>query len=62
MYNLAPQWFKVAGTPENYYVFEFNPGDLSRAKFKDTPLTPENGDLIMEREGQRLRYVKGRGR
>jgi hypothetical protein len=58
MYNLEPQWFKVTGT-DNYYVFEFNPGDLGRAKFRDTPLTPENGDLVMEREGRKLRYVKG---
>jgi hypothetical protein len=61
MYNLEPQWFKVADQSANYYVFEFSPGDLGRAKFTDTPLTPENGDLIMEREGRRLRYVKGRG-
>jgi hypothetical protein len=58
MYNLEPQWFKVTGS-DNYYVFEFNPGDLGRAKFRDTPLTPENGDLVMEREGRKLRYVKG---
>jgi hypothetical protein len=60
MYNLEPQWFKVAGTSDNYYVFEFSPGDLGRAKFQNTPLTPENGDLIMEREGRKMRYVKGR--
>ncbi len=59
MYNLEPQWFKVAGTSDNYYVFEFSPGDLGRVKFQNTPLTQENGDLIMERGGRRLRYVKG---
>jgi hypothetical protein len=62
MYNLQPQWFKVEGRPDNYYVFEFSPGDLGRAKFHDTPLIPENGDLVMEREGRMLRYVKLRGR
>jgi hypothetical protein len=61
MYNLEPQWFKVTGNSDNYYVFEFIPGDLGRVKFRDTPLTPENSDLIMERNGRRWRYVKGRG-
>jgi hypothetical protein len=62
MYNLEPQWFQVAGRPDNYYVFEFSPGDLGRAHFRNLPLTPDNGDLLMEREGRKLRYVKGRGR
>jgi hypothetical protein len=62
MYNLEPQWFKVADTSANYYVFGFSPGDLGRAAFQDTPLTPDNGDLILVREGRRLRYVQGRGR
>jgi hypothetical protein len=62
MYSLEPQWFQVADKSDNYYVFEFSPGDLGRAQFMDTPLMPENGDLIMEREGRKLRYVKGRGR
>ena len=61
MYNLEPRWFKV-DEKLNYYVFEFIPGDLGRVKFQNTPLTPEKGDLIMEREGRRLRYVKGTGR
>ena len=26
MYNLEPQWFQVAGTSHNYYVFTFDPG------------------------------------
>ena len=34
MYNLEPQWFKVAGNSDNHYVFEFSPGDLGRAKFR----------------------------
>ncbi len=62
MYNLEPQWFQVAGRSDNYYVFEFSPGDLGRAHFRNLPLTPDNGDLLMEREGRKLRYVKGRGR
>ena len=62
MYNLEPQWFQVAGKPDNYYIFAFSPGDLGRAKFQNTPMTSENGDLIMERGGRKLRYVKGRGR
>ena len=62
MYNLEPQWFQVAGRSDNYYVFEFSPGDLGRAQFRNLPLTPDNGDLLMEREGRKLRYVKGRGR
>jgi hypothetical protein len=52
------QWFKIHGTSDNYYVFELIPGDLGRVKFQDTLLTPENGDLIMERHGRRLPYVK----
>jgi hypothetical protein len=62
MYNLKTQWFQVADRSDNYYVFEFSPGDLGRAHFRNLPLTPENGDLLMEREGQKLKYVKGRSR
>ena len=62
MYNLEPQWFKVAGTSHNYYVFTFEPGDLGKARFRDTPLRWDNGALIMERWGQKMRYVKRRGR
>ena len=62
MYDLQPQWFKVAGTSHNYYVFIFDPGDLGKALFRNTPLRWDNGVLIMERGGRTMRYVKGRGR
>lgn len=62
MYDLKPQWFKVADKSQNYYVFTFNPGDLGKALFRNTPLRRENGALILERGGRTLRYVKGRGR
>ncbi len=62
MYDLQPQWFKVAGTSHNYYVFTFDPGDLGKVLFRNTPLRWDNGALIMERGGRTMRYVKGRGR
>jgi hypothetical protein len=62
MYNLEPQWFKVAGTAHNYYVFTFAPGDLGKTRFRDTPWQWDNGALIMERWGQKMRYVKRKGR
>ena len=37
MYNLEPQWFQVAGTSHNYYIFSFAPGDLGKA---DSTLRP----------------------
>lgn len=62
MYDLQPQWFKVAGTSHNYYVFTFDPGDLGKVQFRNTPLRSDNGTLIMERGGRTMRYVKRRGR
>jgi hypothetical protein len=62
MYHLEPQWFKVAGPPSNYYVFAFDPGDLGKVQFRQTPVRWDNGALIMERRGQTMRYVKGKGR
>lgn len=62
MYHLEPQWFQVAGTSHNYYVFIFDPGDLGKARFRDTPLRGDKGALIMERWGQKMRYVKRQGR
>jgi hypothetical protein len=62
MYDLKPQWFKVAGTSPNYYVFSFDAGDLGKALFRNTPLRWDNGALVMERGGRTMRYVKGRGR
>ena len=37
MYNLEPQWFQVAGTSHNYYIFSFAPGDLGKARFRARP-------------------------
>lgn len=62
MYDLQPQWFKVAGTSHNYYVFAFEPNDLGKALFRHTPLRWDNGALIMERGGRKMRYIKGKGR
>jgi hypothetical protein len=62
MYNLEAQWFPVAGTGQNYYIFTFAPGDLGKARFRDQPLRWDNGALIMERWGQKMRYVRGKGR
>ena len=61
MYDLQPQWFKVAGASHNYYVFIFEPGDLGKMLFRNTPLRWDGGALIMERGGRTMRYVKGRG-
>lgn len=62
MYDIQPQWFKVAGTSHNYYVFIFDPGDLGKVLFRNTSLRVDSGALIMERGGRNLRYVKGRNR
>ena len=62
MYDLQPQWFKVADISKNYFVFTFDPGDLGKVRFHHTPLRWDNGALIMERQGRTMRYVKGRGR
>jgi hypothetical protein len=62
MYNLQSQWFKVGGTQSNYFVFTFDPGDLGKVQFHDTPLRWDNGALIMDRRGQTMRYVRGRSR
>ena len=62
MYDVQPQWFKVADTSHNYYVFTFDPGDLGKVQFRNTPLRWDNGALIMARGGRTLRYVKGKGR
>ncbi len=59
MYDLKPQWFQVAGTAHNYYVFRFDPGDLGKVQFHNTPLRWDKGALIMERGGRTMRYVKG---
>jgi hypothetical protein len=62
MYNIKTQWFKVTDTSHNYYVFFFEPGDMGKMLFRDTPLRWDSGALILERGGRTMRYVKGRGR
>jgi hypothetical protein len=62
MYDLQPQWFRVADTPHNNYVFVFEPGDLGKVLFRNTPLRWENRALILTRGGRTLRYVKGTDR
>lgn len=58
IYDLQPQWFKVAGVSHNYFVFTFEPNDLGKIRFRNTPLRWDNGALIMERGGKTMRYVK----
>jgi hypothetical protein len=58
MYNLQPQWVKIADNRHNHFVFQFDPGDLGQVKFHDTALEWDNDTLIMERNGKRMRYVK----
>ena len=62
IYDVQPQWFKVAGKSHNHYVFIFEPGDLGKVLFRHTPLRLDSGALIMERGGRTMRYVKGRNR
>ena len=59
MYDFKPQWFKVAGKSHNHYVFIFDPGDLGKVLFCNTPLRLDRGALIMERGGRTMRYIKG---
>ena len=58
MYGQKPQWFTVAGTSPNYYVFTLDPGDLGKVRFNNTALQWKNGALIMERGDQAMRYIK----
>jgi hypothetical protein len=62
MYDIQPQWFKVGSTSHNHYVFIFDPGDMGKVLFRNTPLHVDGGALIMERGGRTMRYVKGRNR
>jgi hypothetical protein len=62
MHDIQPQWFKVADKSHNHYVFIFDPGDLGKVLFRNTPLRLDSGALIMERGGRTMRYVKGRNR
>ena len=58
MYNLEPQWTKLTGDKQNYFVFEFDPGTLGQAKFRDQVFQWDDNALTTERNGQRMRYVK----
>ncbi len=58
MYNLQPKWFNVADKSTNYYVFTFNSGDLGKVLFRNELLRWDNGALIMERWGRKMRYIK----
>ena len=61
MYNLAPQWFKVAGTPENYYVFEFNPGGLEPGEIKRYPFDAGKWHLDHGAGGSAAEICEGAG-
>jgi len=58
MYNLEPQWTELSSDKQNYFVFEFDPGTLGQAKFRDQVFQWDNDALTTERNGQRMRYVK----
>ena len=58
MYNLEPQWTKLSSDKQNYFVFEFDPGTMGQAKFRDQVFQWENNALTTERNGQRMRYIK----
>jgi len=58
MYNLEPQWTKLSSDKQNYFVFEFDPGTLGQAKFRDQVFQWDDNALTTERNGQRMRYVK----
>lgn len=57
-YNVEPQWTQITGNKGNVFVFEFDPGDLGQAKFRDQVFVWDNGALVTDRNGQRMRYVK----
>ena len=57
-YNVEPQWTKVTSNKTNVFIFEFDPGDLGQAKFRDQVFLWDNGTLVTDRNGQRMRYVK----
>ncbi len=58
IYNIEPQWFKLDSNSHNYFVFEFQPGNLGEERLSNVPLRPENNTLIFESRDQQLRYVK----
>jgi hypothetical protein len=58
MYNLPEQWFPLAGRRDNFFVFEFHPGDLGKVRFHQQALVWDNEALLMERQGQKMRYIK----
>jgi hypothetical protein len=58
MYDLPEQWFPLAGRRDNFFVFEFHPGDLGKVRFHQHALVWENEALLMERHGRKMRYVK----
>lgn len=58
MYGMEPQWFESFTTTHNSFVFTFEPGDLGKAQFRDMVFEWDGAALTVERDGQKMRYVK----
>ena len=57
-YNVEPQWTEITDNKNNVFVFEFDPGSLGQARFRDQVFILGDATLTTERNGQRMRYVK----